>query len=258
VTSRAVWELLDRYGADGTYSRNWASFYGPTSRMLRLIELQIEKRRREGGDLTPPTRTDEERLFWLTFERFYLALQDDAERQCQVCLVLGIEPPEDVDPDGKVKARWNLEREAIVAVAREKAAELHPPSQTRPWYWCHEERIGNLYLGEHHDWPVVYAHDWNPETHPDLYGFADQWVEGEVLVIPADELPHEAEIVGPKPAQCYEAEPVAEIEDGVEVAEIVPEPRRRSGGLVVHGGWRELGTFDRATGDFVPGPNFWR
>jgi hypothetical protein len=45
-----------------------------------------------------------------------------------------------------------------------------------------------------------------------------------------------------------------QLEDGIEVAEVVEEPARRwPGGLVVRGGWRELGTIDRETGSFAPG-----
>jgi hypothetical protein len=96
--------------------------------------------------------------------RWYDALQNDAERQLQVCLVLGIEPPESVDPKGAVKARWKIEQQSAIAMGRERAALLYPPSPSRPWYWPHEERIGNPYRGDHHEWPVCYPHDWLEQT----------------------------------------------------------------------------------------------
>jgi hypothetical protein len=171
--------------------------------------------------------------------------------------MLSIEPPADVDPDRAVNARWNADQEAALAMARERAAVLHPPSQTRPWYWPHEQRIGNAYLGEDHDWPLCYPHDW-PEPRTDLYGFGDEWT-GEVLVIPADELPHEAEVVPRKRPARYGGEARAELNDGIEDAEIIEEPaetsteagpERSRSALLVRGGWRTLGTLEN--GEFRP------
>jgi hypothetical protein len=114
----------------------------------------------------------------------------------------------------------------------------------------------------------VYYADWDPVANPDYYGFAHLWAPGETVVIPAEEIAVEATPAPSKRTSRYDVEPVAEIEDGIEEAEVAQEPpaeatetypeRRRSGVLVVRGQSRELGTIDRATGGFVPGPDFWR
>jgi hypothetical protein len=72
-------------------------------------------------------------------------------------------------------------------------------------------------------------------------------------------LPHQAEVVRPKPATRYDGEARAELNDGVEDAEVIEEPvestteaypARSRSALVVRGGWRTLGTIEN--GEFRP------
>jgi len=231
-----VERLFDRYGYDDTYSAGWAAWYGPVERLLTLVRLQAEKRRRASGDWSPTVWSPVERLWWLRFERWWRRVVADAQRQERACEALGVpfplvgsamragERPEDA-----------LGKAAVIAEARERALTLVPVNHAmpRPWVWCHEDQAGRSEL-----LPVVYAYDWDPETHPDRYGFADRWSPGETVVVPVEELPVDAVVVSSPvrpvaPRALPEAVEDAEVVDGpgastAEAPADEPRERRRS------------------------------
>jgi hypothetical protein len=253
--SREAWEALDRYGYDGKHTGGWATAYVHFERLLHLLRLRIEQRRRNGPLLdTKRIEAPMERLFDLRLEKWCGIVGADAERQALACEALGIECP--LEQPGHVDAdlETQIRREAILVEARERAAVMHPRGCQRQWRWPHERPSSAYDLR-----PVVYYADWDPETHQDFYGSADRWAPGETVVVSADEIPVEAKPVAPKPASRYEGEARAELNDGIEDAEVVDEPasstteplpERSRSALVVRGGWRTLGTLEN--GAFRP------
>jgi hypothetical protein len=252
---------LERYAADGVYSHTWAWSYLKLERLVRLAILEMKKKEQDrinaGIPCTP--QDPETRLFSLMFEKWSTAAADDAERQARACEALRIDFPFNVPFVVGEDAERDARRTAVVAMAREKAAELVQAERSRPWCWPHEPQpIGAPAL------PVVIPWDWNGSTHVDVYDVVDErWTPGETVVVPVDELPVEAE---PAPSRSHAkpvSQPRAALDDGIPEAEIVedvaPDHRsaeqedtsqRRSGGLVSRGGWRTIGHL--VDGEFRP------
>lgn len=116
--------------------------------------------------------------------------------------------------------RWLLadrDRQALVA----HLLGVQPGRGRRPFVWCWEHQPAETL-------PVAYPSDWERDRWPDLYGLGHRWVEGEVLVIPVDEVPAEAVVVGEAVRVSSPAPPDAKaLLDGIDEAEVVSEPVER-------------------------------
>lgn len=153
----------------------------PRIEQLTTLVLLQCEKRRRDG-ASPEPRDLETRLGLLRFEKWLLAYRADQERQRSAAEALGLEWP--------------------------------PPTGPRPWVWCWEAQYG-------HPLPVVYPLDWQAAEYPDRYGFGNQWVSGETLVIPVDEQPAEGEIV---PSRRRVTIPASRgLPDGIPDAEVVEE-----------------------------------
>jgi hypothetical protein len=207
--------FVETYGEDGVYASGFA-FYPQLEQLVRLVLLECETRRRDGEPRQPTDPST--RLYWLLFQRWLRGYEADHARQRRVAEILGLEWPPP------------------------------PPYGQRGWVWGHELRHGR-------DVPVVYPHDWDPETHPDVHGFAHRWTAGTTVVIGVDELPVDAELLDdeqdarrqrrPAPA-CARA-----LSDAIDDAIVIPEPARRMPSL---GPGRVIGTWAHDTG-FSPWPD---
>ena len=200
--------MIEVYGTDGTYTHGWA-YYERLELTVRLVQLQIVKRRRAG---TARPSSDETRLFMLTFTRWWRSYLRDRERQRVVAELLRLEwPPTDA-------------------------------LGSRPWCWGHEAQpIPSSPVA------VAYAHDWCSATHPDLYDLGGVWTAGTTLVIPADAVPVDAEVLDDHQAARRRTAPsrARALEDGIDDAIVVPEPSRQVARL---GSSRVIGTWAHDTG----------